>query len=530
MFHNCFMKILANLILFLFFCIGAHAQFLSAPAFPGAEGFGRYTAGGRGGKVYHVTNLRDYCDDQRYGEKVPDKSEQAQGTLRYAIRKSGARTIVFDVAGTIELVCPLRISKDSISILGQTAPGDGICLKNYTLRIDANDVIVRFVRCRMGDECRTEDDAMNAPHHGKEKKSNIIIDHCSMSWSTDECGSFYGNQNFTLQWCILAESLRNSVHDKGKHGYGGIWGGESAAFHHNLIAHHDSRNPRFDHGYLSLMAGPVDYVNNVVYNWGSNSTYGGETRAGCEPKKFNIINNYYKPGPYTRTLSKRSDRLLNPTTQCGNCNRENPDDVVPGKFFISGNIVNGEEAGICNKNLAFDKNYSLDKFVDSCVLNERALSASYDFSAYSTISQQSPEKAYEKVVAYAGASFARDVVDREVCEDVMLGTARYKGSKSGDAGLIDSQTDAKGERESSWPELKGTAQLDTDGDGIPDEWEKKHGLNPKSKKDAVLYSLDPKGYYTNIEVYANSLVESLIKAERADAESTFEEYYPELPE
>ncbi len=507
--------------------MSVQAQFASAPAFPGAEGFGRYAAGGRGGKVYHVTNLNDYCDDAKYGTKVADKSEEAKGTLRYAIRKSGARTIVFDVAGTIELVCPLRIEKDSISILGQTAPGDGICLKNYTMNISANEVIVRFLRCRMGDEKRTEDDAMNGHHRDKDMCRNIIIDHCSMSWSTDECGSFYGNRDFTMQWCILAESLRYSVHDKGKHGYGGIWGGESVSFHHNLLAHHDSRNPRFDHGYLSALAGPVDYVNNVVYNWGGNSTYGGENRVGNEPKKFNMINNYYKPGPYTNSISDRSNRLLNPTTQCKFCNPADITAVVPGKFFLKGNIVNGELATVSKKNIGFDDNYDIDKFLENCILQEQVLSHDYDFANYSTISLQLPEIAYDKVLSYAGASLQRDIVDGEVCEDVLNGTARYKGSKSNAEGLIDSQTDVKGDRASAWPELKGTKLLDTDNDGIPDEWELKHGLNPKSKSDASVYSLDKKGYYTNIEVYANSLVEELIKAERNNSEISFEEYFPE---
>jgi len=507
--------------------IALHAQFHSTPAFPGAEGFGRYSVGGRGGKVYHVTKLTDYCDDAKYGEKVADKSEEAQGTLRYAIRKSGARTIVFDVAGTIDLVCPLRITKDSLSILGQTAPGDGICLKNYTLSVLANNVVIRFIRCRMGDELKTEDDAMNGTAHATQKHHDIIIDHCSLSWSTDECGSFYGNRDFTLQWCILSESLRMSVHDKGKHGYGGIWGGESASFHHNLLAHHDSRNPRFDHGYLSTLAGPVDFVNNVIYNWGGNSTYGGENRPGNPAKQFNMIGNYYKPGPYTLTFKGRGDRLLNATTQCKYCNHENPTDVVPGKFYLHDNLVNGQRATVSDRNLAFDANYDLDKFQHNCILTERVLSNDYDFSSYSTISTQAPEIAYQQILLSAGASLNRDFVDTDVCEDVLNSTAHYKGSKSGAAGLIDTQTDVQGDHTSAWPDLQGTPKADTDQDGIPDEWESAHGLNPDSAKDSGLITLDPRGYYTNLEVYANSLVEDIVKAERENAEQSFEEYYPQ---
>ena len=309
------------LIATLFFCASTmQAQFLSAPAFPGAEGFGRYTTGGRGGQVIHVTNLND----------------DGTGSLRAAIKTSGARIIVFDVAGIIELQSDLKIEKDNCTILGQTAPGDGICLRNYTFHINANNVIVRYIRCRMGDTAGNENDAMSASHKTGNYKKNIIIDHCSVSWCVDECASFYGNEDFTLQWCILSESLTNSVHGKGSHGYGGIWGGDKASFHHNLLAHHDSRNPRFDHGYLAEHAGIVDYINNVVYNWGGNSTYGGENKSGLEPKKFNMINNYYKPGPNTFANSKYN-RLLNPTTKCSNCNSSDQYDVVPGKFYINGN-------------------------------------------------------------------------------------------------------------------------------------------------------------------------------------------------
>ena len=228
-----------------------------ANAFPGAEGFGKEVTGGRGGKVIKVSNLND----------------NGIGSFRAAADASGARIIVFDVSGTIELNSAIELKNKDISIAGQTAPGDGITLKNYPLNVKTSNVIIRFLRFRMGDEKAVEADAI-----GGFGSRDIIVDHCSMSWSTDECVSFYNNDSLTLQWCIISESLRVSSHGKGAHGYGGIWGGKNASFHHNLMANHDSRNPRFGEreGTAYALTDLVDVRNNVFYNWGSNSAYGGE--------------------------------------------------------------------------------------------------------------------------------------------------------------------------------------------------------------------------------------------------------------
>lgn len=478
----------------------ALAQFASAPAFPGAEGYGRFTTGGRGGAVYHVTSLDDNVQNP------------AEGTLRYFIsKKSGPRTIVFDVAGTIELKGDLKINKGDISILGQTAPGDGICLKGYNLSIRSSNVIIRFIRCRLGSN-GGDADAMSAAHHDEDIEKNVIIDHCSMSWCTDEVGSFYGNENFTLQWCILSESLKTNKYKEGKHGYAGIWGGKKASFHHNLLAHNDSRMIRFDHGYVSSFAGPVDYVNNVIYNWGSNSAYGGETNQGAEAKTFNIVNNYYKPGPSTSSSAKT--RILNPTTACDNCTGTD----VPGKFYITGNVMEGSplvtKDNTCTAAIKMDGKSPItyQEWKNTCVSATKFTSSDAEFN-YNIISQHNANDALSKVIEFAGASLSRDAVDVRIADDTKNGTGKI---------MEDDQSELM-----VWPTLTGEKAVDTDGDGMPDDFEIKCGLDPY-QSNANGYDLDPKGYYTNIEVYANSLVENIIREERANAEETFEEYYPEL--
>jgi len=485
------------------------AQFCEdeAPAFPGAEGFGRYTTGGRyqqgyGHTVYHVTNLND----------------SGEGSLRYALTVNGIRTVVFDVSGTIHLKSELKVENGNLTVLGQTAPGDGICIADYPVTINANNVIIRYLRFRMGDVTATEADALG----GGKNKRNIIIDHCSVSWSTDECCSFYGVTDFTLQYCIISESLKESIHDKGSHGYGGIWGGQSASFHHNLIMHHDSRNPRFDHDYVSTLKGPIDYVNNVLYNWGGNSTYGGESKPTSSSKQINMVNNYYKPGP----ASSARTRLLNPTTVCSNCNSTSPHTALSGLFYITGNYMYGSSE-VTNDNLcdaAIDpdsKGISYSEWKANYAASERFESSDYDFDSYNVISMHSAETAFNKVLKYAGASYKRDNIDKRLRWEALKGITYFNGSKGSENGIIDSQNDVGG-----WPELEDTGALaDTDGDGIPDEWETAHGLNVGTN-NARTFILDSRGYYTDLEVYANYLVQDITQYERADADATFEEYYP----
>lgn len=473
-----------------------------APAFPGAEGVARWTTtGGRGGKIIHVTNLND----------------SGTGSLRAACTASGARIVVFDVSGIIELKSSLKISNPNITILGQTAPGDGICLKNYTFNISTSNVIVRFIRCRMGDEKKTEDDAMNSYTHSN-NFNNIIIDHCSLSWSTDECGTFYGINNFTLQWCVLSESLRNSIHDKGAHGFGGIWGGKNAAYHHNLLAHHDSRNPRFDHDYVSTLKGPVDFVNNVIYNWGGDATYGGEgSNSNDEYKMYNMINNYYKAGPASST----GNRFCKPWTSCSNCTKSSGvSTVVPGHFYVTGNYMYGQSAVIADNWVGVQPQNANNATMKAKIKSDsRFVPEGYEGKVL--ISTQTAENAFNKVMSYVGASFKRDTVDRRVVRETREKTFTFKGSNGSGNGLIDTQSDVGG-----WPSYVTKNKLtDTSNDGIPDVWAQANGLDP-SQDNSKGYDLDPKGYYTNIEVYANSLVEDLVKAQNADAIEAIEEYYP----
>ncbi len=451
--------------------LGAIAQEnVQTAAFPGAEGYGKYTVGGRGGKVYVVTTLEDY-----------DKGETPiEGSLRRAVEKKGPRTIVFAVAGNIMLKRKLDITKDSITIAGQTAPAPGICVGGHQVRIKANNVIIRYMRFRLGDINEEESDALSSNASTEKGTFNdIIIDHCSISWSTDECASFYGNERITFQWNIVSESLRNSIHGKGEHGYGGIWGGKGASYHHNLLAHHDSRNPRFDHPGVTDIAGVVDFRNNVIYNWGNNSAYGGQCRT------INIVNNYYKPGPAT-AKSKRN-RIFAPEVSI------NTTHYGYGQYYVNGNFVLGDKTA--SKNNWAGGVQQIKKDVDPLVFSYDTIRMREPF-AYAQLPYTDAETAYNQVLQYVGASLYRDAVDTRIIEETRKGKATY-----GEKGIIDSQEQVGG-----FPNLTqtGITPTDSDSDGMPDEWETANNLNPNDKKDAVLYTLSQE--YTNLEIYINSLV------------------------
>ncbi|MDR0745430.1 MAG: pectate lyase [Mediterranea sp.] len=466
-------------------------------AFPGAEGFGRYTTGGRGGKVYHVTTLGDGMEE---------------GTLRHALTQNKPRTIVFDVAGTIFLTKNLPIINGDLTIAGQTAPGQGVCIAGHPVTLNADNIIIRYVRFRVGNEGQGEPDGL-----GGTDNKNIIIDHCSISWSVDECCSIYGNESSTVQWCLISESLRSAGHGKGKHGYGAIWGGTNASFHHNLLAHHESRVPRLGPRPATQENEYMDMRNNVFYNWAGNGCYGGEGM------KANIVNNYYKPGPATPENSPIGYRIagigIRTKEYVGRSRTWAKMLHTWGKFYVDGNVIEGNEEvtkdnwtkGIYEQ---IDNSQCDYTFTDQ-IKKEIRLDAPLETDLVTT---HPAEQAYKLVLAYAGCSKERDIIDTRIIEETREGTATYTGSVSKDAkrlpGLIDLPNDVKPEDAvSAWPELNNGGICaddlkDSDNDGIPDAWEIKHNLNPQDTLDGSATTLSKEGY-TNLEVYINSLIEEI---------------------
>ena len=495
------------------------AAFAQAPAFPGAEGHGRYVTGGRGGKIVHVTNLND----------------SGTGSLRAAVNGSDKKIVVFDVGGVIALKSDLKIGANT-TIAGY-----------YTIRPDASNIIVRFIRFRRGQEKDVNDgaDAIWTRH-----QTGQIYDHCSFSWSIDEIASFYDNNNFTMQWCTLAESLNNAGHGKGAHGYGGIWGGKLASFHHNLIAHVNNRSPRFNGarydwtGYTSnklysqykwanaVQSENVDFRNCVIYNCG-NGCYGGPGGG-----RINIVNNYYKTGPAASTDRVTNISIGNSTSSSDNSKYWN----MTSLYYIKGNQVNSNASrdwtGINYDSGVFTINgekYTLDTnhyYGDDVTYTKN--SAGQDCvrirlenpTEAGEVTTHSALKAYEKVLSFAGASLNRDDVDTRYAKETREGTATYSGSVTKKKGRIDLVSDVQGYTEANFGTGSRPAGYDTDNDGIPDEWEKANGLNPNNASDALLFTLDKKNWYSNIEVYMNSLVQDIILQGNADADESVNEYYP----
>lgn len=519
------------------------------PAFPGAEGHGRYVTGGRGGEIIHVTNLND----------------SGPGSLREALKSTKPKTIVFDVSGYIDLRSQLNVSSNT-TIAGQTAPEGGITLRYFTLYFgNCDNVIVRFIRSRRS-QVKDVNDGADATW-GRNHKG-IILDHCSFSWSIDEVASFYDNRDFTMQWCNVTEGLANPGHTKGAHSYGGIWGGKNASFHHNFIAHVQNRAPRFNgaryawDGYDKTLysstvdAERVDFRNCVMYNWGTGSACYGGPGGGY----INIVNNYYKAGPGTKNKTTVTQVTV---ATSGNADKKHPELYgYSSRYFINGNYVTAAsspdnydwkgvkyDGGLLSKDnekyikdaahLFGDKvEYTNIGTVDCVRLN---LDSQIDPGIVTT---HEATVAYAKLLENCGASLYRDAADIRYAEEARTGTVTFNGdvayvdkngkvyATSNTKGILDFINDPAGEenpKTASFPTLPSNVRpdgFDSDGDGIPDAWETANGLNPDDASDGKLFTLDSKGWYDNFEVYLSSLVEHIMKAGNADAISSVDEYYP----
>ena len=420
----------------------ASTELSPTPAFPGAEGFGSTTPGGRGGRVIFVTNL----------------SDAGPGSFREACDSAGPRTVIFRVSGLITLAQPIVIKNPYLTIAGQTAPGDGICLRNYTFVIATHDVIVRYLRSRLGDLSAQEADSITLASGAQ----NVILDHCSASWSIDEALSLAGNvANVTVQWCLIAEGLNHSKHAKGAHGYGSLSRANGpVTWHHNLWAHNNSRNPRLGDNYGRPPYPTFDVRNNVIYDYGEIAS--GLTQGVL---KVNYVANYLRPGP--------SSSNTTPIRVGG------PSDL---RFYIRGNVFEG------NASLTADNSLFFDPVEIDGKRQVQTVTAPFTVQPVKTTSAL---EAYDEVLRTVGASRPRrDSVDARIVREVR----QRRGS------LIDSQQQVGG-----WPELRSKPPpLDRDNDGMSDSWERRSGLNPLDPKDA---SADKdKDGYTNLEEYLNSLI------------------------
>jgi len=424
---------------------------VSVPAFPGAEGFGAQSIGGRGGKVLFVTNLDD----------------SGPGSLREAVKTDGPRTVIFRVSGTVALKSAIVINKPYITIAGQTAPGDGMCLKNHTLVIAADHVIVRHIRCRPGDNAKAESDSLSVS-----SGRDIIVDHCSASWSVDETLSASSRGrlgNVTVQWCIISESLNDSIHHKGPHGYGSLIRGSFGngyTYHHNLYAHHHARLPR-PGNYIDRSLDPegfiLDFRNNVIYNWaGRAAGYNADGSNGTNSiTKMNFAGNYYKAG-----INSTGNFAFSEST-------------TSARAWFSGNCMNGSYP---------DDPWSLVSFSKFSDEDMEAYKQSNPIPV-PAVKTDDAITAYNRVLTEAGALLPkRDAVDIRIVNEVKNGTGK----------IINDEQQVGG-----WPELKSAEPpKDSDKDGMPDAWEKQHGFDPDNPADGNADG-DADGY-TNLEEYLNS--------------------------
>lgn len=491
------MKSIVYLLGMLLLPVVAAAQL---PAFPGAGGFGKFASGGRGGYVVAVTNLADtgvgslrWALDQ-YVDTIRVFKDSANPSVPVTLYRP--LTIVFRVSGTIQLKSDLRIRRDHLTIAGQTAPCDGICISGRSVLLNGattseffywgprrKNVILRYIRFRPG----IPYDANGNPTSSfvtygldVENYENVIIDHCTMSWANEECMAIYDNKNTTVQWCMVYEGLYNAYHLKGVRGYGGVWGGQLASYQYNLLAHQYNRSPRFNGARAHDTIALVDYRNNVNYNWATSSaTYGGDVEVNGGIARLNELNNYYKPGPATPSTHKlmRPDYSANATGV--------------GRFHVQNNIIEGNAARTADNWLA----------VDFANIPAASLDSSRSDTAFTIavpLLVKTAQEAYDTVLKYAGVLYPRrDVADARIAREVSTRTTSGTGSAN-KPGIIDNPTAVGG-----WPNLQScTGPSDTDNDGMPDEWELENGLNPNNPDDRNLYNADG---YTKLEQYLNNL-------------------------
>ena len=448
-------------------------------AFPSAEGFGCMAQGGRGGEVVEVTNLEDAA------------TNPPAGSLRWALSQHSGKpiTVVFRVSGLIQLKAELRMKRDYVTIAGQTAPGEGICIYDDKVNFGGSrHLIVRHLRFRCG--------TMNGDPSGKgsigiENAENWIVDHCTFGWSGEENMTIYDNKNTTIQWSIIHEGLYQSGHNKGNRGYGTQWGGQGATFHHNLLAHNNTRSPRFNGARSNDYNVLIDYVNNVNYNWGSqNACYGSDITNLTN--RTNFVNNYYKPGP------------ARPGTSASNFSRSSfasgQSQSRIAQWYMDGNYMEGSANTAKNT----DNYLGLDIGEYPAAVRDIALfKVDEPFEILYPVTTETAHEAYESVLADAGA-FPRDTVDRRILNEVRTGTATGSGAFGANRGIIDSP-DAVG----GYPTYQSLeAPLDSDHDGMPDDWEIAHGLNPNDPNDR---NIRMESGYTALEVYLNELAGEIIE-------------------
>lgn len=416
------------------------------PAFPGAEGAGAQTPGGRGGRVLAVTNLAD----------------DGPGSFRSAIEAAGPRMIVFKVSGIIDLRSDLVIRHSRVTIAGQTAPGDGICLRGRSLRIEgAEDVVIRYLRIRPGA-------GAGVPLDGIEVRDsrNVIIAHCSISWTVDEAlNTWHGVENLTVQWCLIAEPLHRSVHPKGAHGYAASLGGKNASYHHNLFAHAPARNPSIAGNHREHTIN-LDFRCSVIFNWQHRTCDG-------KPVSANFINNYLRPGPATEPGVRRRIARIDDTQKAYG---------YPSRWHIAGNVMVGAPE------------LSEDNWLGVELDPQVTLAANRSLTAFPSapVTTEPAAEAYAFVLQQAGAILpVRDAVDERIVREVSAGVATFS------RGIVDNPDQVGG-----WPLYRSQLPLvDTDQDGMPDVWERRHGLNVNNPADGIA---DPdKDGYTSLEEFLN---------------------------